>query len=986
MGSSFRNSHNRHSYSRLIQLFTCVFILSLLLSGCGEEDPIVQATGEAPIVENFGVAYLKRPAAALNISASQATNFPPELDVANNIGLTPGDVYLLDLTTGESTERNITSSITAPILGVKSAGDVSDLEVSYDGSVLLFSMHEGMYEGLDDDEQPTWNIWTYDLTSETLQQVIVDGVATSEQGNDLDPHFLPDGRIVFTSDRRNNIVNGALYGDNNLKTINERNNVNSEAYAHVLHTINPTADDPIASIRQISYNQSNDLNPTVLDNGKILFSRWDGIGPRNQLDLYTVNPDGTELDPYYGPHSHAFNGNNLHYTDAKQMADGSLVGMLSTLNNARGTSQLIAIDHENFTGYTQKRFTSPSLSTVGHVLAADTPLLTDAVASLNGSFITPHPIYEAGQMDRLLVAWDPCRLFEPGTTLVTRCTSSNVIDDNAELADALYSIQIIELDTELRGWVARPEEGIAIVNPVALVNRPVDQRPTVLGDKAPGAELNQDLYDRGVGIINIKSVYDTQGNVVMVDRPLEPRTSTNLLTTERAMIPMRDIEMDSVTGNVVTDPGDPNVVPVTRTVADIPTIRDPALTPADQRVARFVRISKAVPKVDTRGGLTDEDFGRSGGYEMRNILGYTEVEPDGSVFVEVPANIAFTIDILDAKGRSFMSHTNWMQVMPGETKVCGGCHSPNDGQAPVNIGAEADGPFANTVNTMSAQQGETMAETRARLDIFAGSTYQQLKRDLIYTDVWTDPTLPGLTPGTDLSSRYDDPPLVPAVPANENPVVDPGNCDATNWSWQTNQCRIAINFPEHIQPILDANCIVCHNDDDPNVIPPGNLVLEADLGASPRLQALRDSRNAPNRSDSYEFLFTLRPQMEPDGVGGRRFIVNRDPTTGEPLDNNGNITNELDVNNFDYLDAFPRRPALMSQGVARARRSHLIEVLTGDALHPQLDATLYPNDNPIIATPTVDHTTLLTERELRIIIEWADMGTQYYNELSAADP
>lgn len=991
MGSSIRNF-------LLIQHLVVIAIFALILVGCGEaEDPVVEATGDSPAPENFGVAYLKRRATALNLNANQATNFPPSLDVANGIGLTPGDVYILDLSSGESVERNITSAITAPIPGVKSAGDVSDLEVSYDGRTLIFSMHEGMYEGRMPEEQPTWNIWVYDVANDDLQQLIVDSVATAEIGNDVDPHFLPDGRIVFTSDRRagSRAMNRNLYGDENYITINERNGLNSGQTAYALHIFDRNAASPAAGIKQISFNQSNDLNPTVLDNGKILFSRWEGVGGQNQLDLFTVNPDGSELDVYYGAHSHGVDGVagnagatlSEHYADFKQMPDGTLIGMLSRLANSRGRSKVISIDQENFFDFNQKRFTSPSLSTEGHTSAIATPFLANTFASLEGNYITPHPIYEPGQMDRVLISRDNCRVQVINSGIPEPCNSSNVdVDSGYELAEPLYSIYIHELDSDASRWVVRPEQGIAIVNPVALVNRPISQRPRILVDKLAPFDLNPDMETRGVGAISIKSVYDTVGDVAMEDTPLRPLNRTGILTTaEQALFPPQiRIQMDAVTGNVVTDPSDPTVVPVDRLVADIATIRDPALTTsADQRVPRFVRISKAVPKASLNGGntLTNDDFGRTNGYEMREILGYTVVEPDGSVYVEVPANVPFTIDVLDAKGRSFMSHTNWMQVIPGEVRVCGGCHSPNDGQAPINIGAETAGPFPNTLNTMSARVGETMAEARAFLDCPGACEYAKPKRDIVYDDVWTDETVAGRPPDASVSVSYDDDPSI-VIPLPDEAL---GACDGTDWAWRDNWCRLAINYPDHIQPIWDAKCVFCHNDDDPNAVPPGNLVLETQLDAtSPRLQAYYDSLNAPVDRVSYEFLFSLRPRMEQDPAGGRRFIVPRN-ALDQPyivIDGVETVIAETDIGNLPFS---AQRPRLVRPGAASARHSHLIEVLSGDILHPTLDSNIYPNDNPIIATPTVDHTNLLSEAEMRLLIEWIDNGTQYYNDLVDAN-
>ena len=80
---------------------------------------------------------------------------------------------------------------------------------------------------------------------------------------------------------------------------------------------------------------------------------------------------------------------------------------------------------------------------------------------------------------------------------------------------------------------------------------------------------------------------------------------------------------------------------------------------------------------------------------MRDILGYAPIEPDGSVKVKVPANVAVRISVLDANGRrlagvSAAVHTNWLQVHAGETLQCNGCHNrrtANSRRAPMAAAA-----------------------------------------------------------------------------------------------------------------------------------------------------------------------------------------------------------------------------------------------------------------------------------------------------------
>ena len=71
-------------------------------------------------------------------------------------------------------------------------------------------------------------------------------------------------------------------------------------------------------------------------------------------------------------------------------------------------------------------------------------------------------------------------------------------------------------------------------------------------------------------------------------------------------------------------------------------------TSADQRPARFIRIIKAVsiPDRDTRD-INNTAFGVSTQQGMREILGYAPIEPDGSVKINVPADVPFTFCILD---------------------------------------------------------------------------------------------------------------------------------------------------------------------------------------------------------------------------------------------------------------------------------------------------------------------------------------------------
>jgi hypothetical protein len=93
-------------------------------------------------------------------------------------------------------------------------------------------------------------------------------------------------------------------------------------------------------------------------------------------------------------------------------------------------------------------------------------------------------------------------------------------------------------------------------------------------------------------------------------------------------------------------------------------------------------------------------------FEQQQILGYAPIEPDGSFKLQVPADTPLALAVVDEQGRAFQTHTNWIQVRPGERRTCDGCHSPRRGAA-LNSGT--------VVNTMPSAAGAARwpASTRA---------------------------------------------------------------------------------------------------------------------------------------------------------------------------------------------------------------------------------------------------------------------------------
>ncbi|TDU32014.1 hypothetical protein DFR24_1402 [Panacagrimonas perspica] len=554
----------------------------------------------------------------------------------------------------------------------------------------------------------------------------------------------------------------------------------TEPYAHLdeyereratlLHVMNADG----TAIHQISFNQSHDRNPTVLRSGEIMFARWDHVGDRNHFPIFFANPDGTSIFVRYG----AFSPGNS-FLQPREMPDGKVMTSLMPLSGTNLGGALMSVDIQNFSENDQPA----AVETTGvgqKQLSVDNVNFDDRDEPATfGRYTSPYPLYDG--TNRALVSWSPSR----------PVNETDPLTGEVERVEGLplYGVYMFDIGKQTLRPIAIPPEGWSYVDAVAVAPRPF---PNVIPDKP----LNADLAARGLGLLNIKSVYDTDDQDLMGDSVLAP-------------------------GEVIPKTAAP-AGHHHATVPDLAKLKDPAQTTAAQRPGRFLRVTKAVP---TPPGLSRESIGETE-MEMQQIVGYTEVEPDGSARLLVPSDTPLTLAVVDSNGMAFQTHTNWLQVRPGETRTCDGCHSPRRGVA-LNVTPIA-GNHPNTQTVLAPQPGESMAETRTRLN----PLQMNLKPDMTYIDVWTDPVAAGRPADAPLALTYLG--LTTATPVNG-----------------------VINFPDHIAPLftnparLLNTCTNCHNN------------ANADDPVSAGLD-LRSVVSGTGRLTSYESLTLGKVQFDPD--------------------------------------------------------------------------------------------------------------------------
>ena len=145
-------------------------------------------------------------------------------------------------------------------------GILLDADLSYDGAQVLFSWKETMSDYM--------QIYVVNTDGTSLKKVV------DHPSNNVNPCWLPDGGIVFLSDRK-------------------------PAFAYCWVTTSPIlyrCEIDGSNVVRLSANYLNDFTPSVMMDGRIVYSRWEYVDrPAIPMQsLWTMNQDGTGLSGLFG--------------------------------------------------------------------------------------------------------------------------------------------------------------------------------------------------------------------------------------------------------------------------------------------------------------------------------------------------------------------------------------------------------------------------------------------------------------------------------------------------------------------------------------------------------------------------------------------------------------------------------------------------------------------------------------------------------------
>jgi formylglycine-generating enzyme required for sulfatase activity len=233
---------------------------------------------------------------------------------------------------------------------------VGDVDLDFDAERMLFSMPA---------KSGHWQIFQIDADGTNLQQL---PLIEDELVSNYDGCYLPDGNVVFTS-TATMVAVPCIGGDapvTNLFLWNKDKN----------------------KVRRLSFDQEHNWCPTVLHNGRVLYTRWEYTDTPHYFSrlLFHCNPDGTEQMEYYG--SNSYFPNSIFYARPIPNHPTAVVAIISGHHGIARSGRLLIFDPA------QSRFEANGVvQEIPHRGVKVEPLIKDEL--VNGvwpQFLHPYPL------------------------------------------------------------------------------------------------------------------------------------------------------------------------------------------------------------------------------------------------------------------------------------------------------------------------------------------------------------------------------------------------------------------------------------------------------------------------------------------------------------------------------------------------------------------------------------------------------------------
>ncbi|HEY2408402.1 MAG TPA: hypothetical protein VGI10_20485 [Polyangiaceae bacterium] len=440
--------------------------------------------------------------------------------------------------------------------------DISSVDVSFDATKVVFTMKT--------DSSATYHVYWAGVDRGANGKFEVHQL-TFGAYDDQNAIFAPGGRIVFTTNER--------YTEMGTR---------ADEYEHAavvtqLASISLTGGD--ADRKLCPQNLSHIVTLFPMHDGRVGFSRWEHLENVNDVKVFAMNPDCTQIVAVSGQHGKP--GNSVVQV-SESNTPNVFYGIVTNRENTIQAGSLVQIDARSSTVAGQ--FDEEKTETEAYSLL--TPWVpTDDSPSPAGRYRSPSQLPDG----RILVSW-----------------AGGVVNQINELS------------------LTPPDYGVYVFD-AANGNIPI-------ADHAGTWEL----YAHAVAVRTEPPVIPTRNDIVDSSMPVR-----------FGSINVHETSLASRHGETVSGAEFSN-------------------TPTDQALlgATKVRIIEGF-STESAAGVTM--FGLTMA-EGAAIVGEATVASDGSWLADLPPYIPMHLQPLDEFDMSIRSQTTWVQGLPGEDRVCGGCH------------------------------------------------------------------------------------------------------------------------------------------------------------------------------------------------------------------------------------------------------------------------------------------------------------------------
>ncbi|MEI9938115.1 MAG: hypothetical protein WDO69_12920 [Pseudomonadota bacterium] len=459
--------------------------------------------------------------------------------------------------------------------------DVSSVDVSFDGTKVLFTMKK--------DEHDNYHVYTSGVDRGADGKFAVTQL-TFGPYDDQQAIFSPGDRIVFTTNQSYTEMGTRADEYNHARAVTQ------------LATITTAGGD--ASRKLCSQNLSHIITLFPMHDGRVGFSRWEHLENVNDVKVFAMNPDCTQIVALSGQHGKP--GNSMVQV-TESNTPNVFYGIVTNRENTIQAGALVKLDARSLDPQVQGQFDEEkSQDDAYSILTPGVPRGDEA--SPIGRYRSPATLPDG----RVMVSW----------------ADGNVNESN-ELA------------------LTPPDYGIY-------------------------------WYNEGTGqnqlIVNDEHVWELYAHAITA-RP------------EPTIIPTRQITADSSTPTTFGSINIRETSLALRHGDAVSGAQFTSSTPTDEALAQATRV-RIIEGFSTEGSPNHTMFGLTMA-EGAAILGEAKIESDGSWLANLPPYIPIHLQPIDQFDLSIRSQTTWIQGMPGESRVCGGCHEDRNKANLPSVGSGA---------------------------------------------------------------------------------------------------------------------------------------------------------------------------------------------------------------------------------------------------------------------------------------------------------